>query len=111
MGGFAQEVTRVDLERGPADYDARHVFKFNAIWEIPFKSDTRPVDYLLGGWQINAITVYQSGRPFSVVCNLPYPQCDFNADGSSGERVNVNRTDLGSPSQDAWLGGVLTGAD
>jgi hypothetical protein len=60
---------------------------------------------------VNAITVYQSGAPFSVVCNLPYPQCDFNADGTVGDRVNVNRTDVGNPSQADWLNGVLSASD
>jgi len=57
------------------------------------------------------VTVYESGPPFSVVCNLPYPRCDFNADGQSGERVNVRRTDLGRPSREQWLAGVLSAAD
>jgi hypothetical protein len=92
----------------------------NAIWEIPFTSTVKAVNAVLGGWQLNAITVYQSGAPFSIVCTLPYPQCDFNADGqttwfegaqASGDRVNVSRTDLGNPSQEQWLSGVLTGAD
>jgi outer membrane receptor protein involved in Fe transport len=107
--GGAQEVTRPDLERGPANHDVRHVLKMNAIWEIPFRSDSRALANVLGGWQLNAITIYQSGAPFSLVCTLPYPQCDFNADGqTTADRVNVTSTDLGSPSQDEWLAGVLT---
>ncbi|PYR47130.1 MAG: hypothetical protein DMF89_19810 [Acidobacteria bacterium] len=104
-------MTDVGREWGPALHDVRHVVKMNMIWEIPFTSDARALGYLLGGWQVNAITVYQSGSPFSVICALPYPQCDFNADGQVNDRVNVNRTDLGSPSQDQWLAGVLSAAD
>jgi hypothetical protein len=107
--GGAQEVTRPELERGPANHDVRHVLKMNAIWEIPFRSDAKALSQVLGGWQLNAITIYQSGAPFSVVCTLPYPQCDFNADGqTTADRVNVTSTDIGSPSQDEWLAGVLT---
>lgn len=109
--GSSQEVTRPELEQGPAGHDIRHSFKLNAIWEIPVRTGTPAVDYLLGGWQLNAITVFQSGSPFSIVCGLAYPRCDFNADGQTGDRVNVTRTDLGSPTRTEWLSGVLTAAD
>jgi len=110
--GNAQEISRPELEKGPANHDVRHSVKLNAIWEIPFTSDTAALRHVLGGWQVNAITIYQSGNPFSVVCTLPYPQCDFNADGqTTNDRVNVRRTDLGRPSQSEWLSGVLTAAD
>jgi hypothetical protein len=111
FGGNAQEVTRPDLEEGPADHDVRHVLKMNAIWAIPSPSSGGALNAVFGGWQLNAITIYQSGGPFSVVCGLPYPQCDFNADGQTNERVNVTHTDLGNPSQEEWLAGVLTSAD
>jgi hypothetical protein len=104
-------VTDPGREEGDADHDVRHVLKVNAIWEIPYKPSSRALQYLAGGWQLNAITVFQSGGPFSVICGLPYPQCDFNADGQSNERVNVTTTDLGNPSQEEWLAGVLTSAD
>ncbi|HWP99228.1 MAG TPA: TonB-dependent receptor [Vicinamibacterales bacterium] len=109
--GFPEEVGDIEREKGPAGHDRRHSLKLNAIWEIPFRSDRALLEALLGGWQINAVTVYESGPPFSVVCNLPYPRCDFNADGQSGERVNVRRTDLGRPSREQWLAGVLSAAD
>jgi hypothetical protein len=111
FAGNAQEVTDPGREEGDADHDVRHVVKVNAIWEIPYKPSSRALQYLASGWQLNAITVFQTGGPFSVVCGLPYPQCDFNADGQSGERVNVTSTDLGDPSQEEWLAGVLTSAD
>jgi len=110
--GNSEDITQPEREKGPANHDVRHVMKLNAIWQIPFTSDKTALRHVLGGWQVNAITVYQSGNPFSVVCALPYPQCDFNADGqTTNDRVNVSRTDLGSPSQSEWLSGVLTAAD
>jgi hypothetical protein len=111
QNGFPEEVGNIAREEGPAGHDIRHSFKLNAIFEIPFSSDRKALEAVLGGWQLNAITVYQSGGPFSVVCNAAYPRCDFNADGQTGERVNASQTDLGSPSQDQWLSGVLTPSD
>lgn len=109
--GNAEEVTNLAREKGPAGHDTRHSFKMNVIWEIPFETQVKALDYVLGGWQVNAITVYESGSPFSVTCGLAYPRCDFNAGGQSGDRVNVARTDLGDPTRDEWLAGVLTAAD
>ena len=110
--GNAQDLSQPGLEKGPANHDVRHALKMNAIWQIPFSSDVKALTYLLDGWQVNAITIFQSGNPFSVICALPYPQCDFNADGQTfNDRVNVTRTDLGNPSQSEWLQGVLTAAD
>ena len=111
QSGFPEEVGDLSREEGPAGHDIRHSLKLNAIWEIPFSANSKALAALLGGWQVNAITVYQSGSPFSVTCGLAYPRCDFNADGQNGDRVNVTRTDLGSPSESEWLAGVLTAAD
>ncbi|HSL23626.1 MAG TPA: TonB-dependent receptor [Vicinamibacterales bacterium] len=110
-GGNPQELTDPSREKGAADYDVRQSLKWNVIWEIPFSTDVKALGHVLGGWQINAITVFESGRPFSVTCGLAYPRCDFNADGQSGERVNVASTDLGGRPQAEWLSGVLTGED
>lgn len=107
QSGFPEEVGNIAREEGPAGHDIRHSWKFNAIWEIPFRTDSRALEAVLGGWQLNAITVYQSGSPFSVVCGAAYPRCDRNADGASGERVSANLSDVGSPSLDEWLAGVL----
>lgn len=111
--GFAQEVTDHAREKGPADFDVRHIWKMNVIYELPFRFDNAVANALVGGWQINAITVYQSGTPFSVVCGLPYPACDFNADGSTNERTNMRAggSDLGGPSQDEWLAGVMSASE
>jgi hypothetical protein len=112
-GGTAEEVTDPERERGPTDFDIRHVFKMNIVWEIPYNPSNTALRALLGGWQVNTITVYQSGSPFNVTCTLPYPSCDFNSDGYTGERVNTPSygTDLGSPSNDEWLAGVMTASD
>jgi hypothetical protein len=109
----AMEVTRPDLDRGPADYDVRHKLALNIIWQIPFSSSSAALKHTLGGWQLNAITILQSGNPFTVVCNLPYPQCDFNADGVNNDRPNTPSfgSDVGSPSQSDYLTGIFTAAD
>jgi hypothetical protein len=47
--------------RGPANYDQRHVLTSNWIYILPFARDSR-----LGGWQISGILLARSGYPFTV---------------------------------------------
>ena len=57
--------------------------------------------------------MFQSGSPFTVTCTQAFPTCDFNADGVNNDRVNLPPygTDLGSPSQEEWLAGVMQASD
>jgi hypothetical protein len=84
----------------------------NVIWELPFQFENSVLKQVLGGWQLNLITVYQSRLAFNVTCGLPYPQCDFNADGYTGERVNAPSfgTDF-EPVKEQWLAGVFKASD
>jgi hypothetical protein len=113
LPGNFTEVTNPELDRGPADFDVRQKLALNIIWEIPFRPTNPVLRYTLGGWQVNAITILQSGSPFSVTCGLPYPQCDWNADGQTGERPNAPAfgSGLGSPDQSRWLAGVFSASD
>jgi hypothetical protein len=94
---------RLYLNRGRADFDIRHKIASSIVYDIPAP---RFLDRLLGGWQLGAITILQSGPPFTVTCNQPFvavredPKnpnsriignsgCDFNADGRSGDTLNA----------------------
>jgi hypothetical protein len=50
---------------GLSDFDARHRFAINAIYELPFHGN-RAVE----GWQIAIITQAQTGNPINVVTNI-----------------------------------------
>ncbi len=52
----------LDLDKGPADYDARHRFTFAGTYALPFARDNA----ILGGWNVNAVLTLQSGTPFTV---------------------------------------------
>jgi hypothetical protein len=85
----------------------------NFIVELPYRPANPVLRAILGGWQLNAISIMQSGTPFTVTCGLAWPRCDFNADGVNNDRVNLpaSGTDLGDPSQQDWLSGVMTATD
>lgn len=53
---------------GRSDFDRRHVLVTNVIYQLPFfrNSDSKLVRTLLGGWQITAVSQWQSGQPFTV---------------------------------------------
>jgi hypothetical protein len=53
-----------------------------------FKGQKGPVGILLGGWQLSATMIMQSGMPVTVTTTAPYPRGDYNADGSGGDRPN-----------------------
>jgi hypothetical protein len=89
----------------------RHRLAANMLWEVPAPSGA--LRHVFGGWQVNAIAIWQTGDPFSVFCSLAYPRCDFNADGTANERPNVpafgdHRDGLGN---DDFLNGIFTAVD
>ncbi len=52
--------------RGPADFDIRHNFTFNYIWEIPnLKSGPRAFQWAVNGWQWGGILHVATGQPFT----------------------------------------------
>jgi hypothetical protein len=55
------------MRRGLCDYDLRHVFVGNFIWQLPTsKVEGAVAKYILGGWQAGAIISASTGSPFSV---------------------------------------------
>lgn len=58
----AQDSTNIFLSRGSSDFDARHRFVANAIYDLPFKGNR-----LVNGWEIAPIFSWQTGNPFNLV--------------------------------------------
>lgn len=92
----------LDIEAGRAPEikrisdDITHVFKANAIYELPFGSGKMflnqggAIDKILGGWSIGGLLTYQSGEPISIVSQ----RGTVNRTGarSSGNTVDTNLT-------------------
>lgn len=49
---------------GNADYDTRHYFSANYLWELPHRSGPA---WLLKGWQVSGTIFKRSGLPYTVV--------------------------------------------
>jgi hypothetical protein len=82
---------------GLADIDIAHRFVMSYVYELPFGRGRRfggnvsgPVNWLLGGWQFNGITVLQSGTPLAITANntagLFNPVTRANNNGTSGKK-------------------------
>src|SRR6185437_13151875 len=56
-------------------FDVPHVFVANWTWELPvgpnrrFKTGYRPIDFIVGNWQVNGILTLRSGQPFTLGVN------------------------------------------
>jgi Carboxypeptidase regulatory-like domain/TonB dependent receptor len=77
-GSEWQDARCGDCEWGPSDFDIRHSFAGNVVYELPFGAG-RPValdgvaDALVGGWNVSAALIGKSGRPINVVMNRTGP--------------------------------------
>jgi hypothetical protein len=66
------------LEYGNADFDIRHRFVSDFVWELPWLKTSK----WLGGWSFNGTVMWQSGTPFTVFSN----SVDANGDGHFNDR-------------------------
>ncbi len=72
-------------ERGPANFDVRHRFAYNFIYDLPaFGQRGDLVQTILGGWQLASLGSFQTGQPFTV--NSIF---DVNLDGNLTDRLNT----------------------
>jgi hypothetical protein len=61
-GIIGQDSYNLRGDRGLSDFDARHRFVVNGIYELPFRGNL-----FLEGWQLAAIVQVQSGSPVNII--------------------------------------------
>jgi Carboxypeptidase regulatory-like domain len=79
-------------DRGSGNYDRRHIFNANYIYEIPFfsHSGNALARTTLGGWEFSGITVAQSGNPLPTGTNgLKYTKDVLGLGGGTTNRPNI----------------------
>ena len=59
----------VAAQRGPSDFDRRHRFVLNYIWQLPEPAahHRHSLDKLAEGWAFSGVVTLQSGLPFSIL--------------------------------------------
>jgi outer membrane receptor protein involved in Fe transport len=105
------------IDYGPEDGIRRHVFTANDLYELPFgkgrhflNNASRPVDFLLGGWQLSGTWVYESGLPFTA----SYKNCNSDRDTGPCRPNQVGNAGVSNPSAQGWFattGGVALAAN
>ncbi len=66
---YPQDANNLRGSYGAADYDARHSFNANYVWEVPIKEALRVhgPDYLINGWQLSGTIIARTGFPYSAI--------------------------------------------
>ncbi len=85
-GAFAlpQNSRNPSGEYAAANFDVRHRFTYNFIYDVPKLNNRNSVlNYVLGDWQIAGTGKYNTGQPFTV--NSIY---DINQDGNLTDRLD-----------------------
>jgi hypothetical protein len=62
-----QDSFNIDGDYAYSDYDARHRFVLNGIWDLPFKGNQ-----FKEGWQLAVITQGQTGNPINIITALNF---------------------------------------
>jgi outer membrane receptor protein involved in Fe transport len=96
QGVIVQDSNDIFGSVGSSDFDARHRFVANAIYDLPFKGNR-----LTSGWELAPIVSFQSGNPFNIVL----ASAGVTGNGNT-IRPNVSGPVqvTGNPSQ--WIGNI-----
>lgn len=73
---------------GPSDFDIRHNFAFNAMWEIPAGNLDGVAGAIAGGWQLSSILALRSGIPFTPVLGSDRARAAPRS-GGAGQRPDL----------------------
>ena len=89
-----------DIDYAPSDFDARHIFNANFVYDLPFGRERRFstgnwLDRVIGGWYLSGIFQASSGLPLTVVQGTQV----FGAGsifGTGTGAIPINRPDFGN---------------
>jgi hypothetical protein len=108
--------------QAPADWDVRHRFSFSGNYYIP-SPHAALLNKVLGGWEWSAVTILQTGTPFTVFTGAPFQgnfdatgkflgfragSGDYNADGVNYDWPNVPTKDYtGTHTRQEYITGLF----
>ena len=106
-----QRAHDVGANYGPSNFDTRHAFKGDAIYELPFGrgqmflNHNQILDEVVGGWHLAATYVVQTGSPFTVTVptggSNPIP-ANYAGSGSIYPNVNFNAGNPANRTLNHW---------
>jgi outer membrane receptor protein involved in Fe transport len=71
-GCSTEDPYNLNLDRSIASFDLTHMLSYSFAYEVPigkgrrWSTGSRPLDYVLGNWQLNGIVYLSTGQPFYV---------------------------------------------
>ncbi len=74
---------------GLSNYDARHRFVFNTVWELPVPKYDGFKGKLLDGWEVSGIVTLQSGFPVRITSQNDVEQLDTTFDFEAPGEPNL----------------------
>ncbi len=89
---FPQNARDFDSWYGPSDYDVRHRFTANFVWNLPLGDNV-----FARGWTVSGIYTKRSGRPFTV------NQSSNNVDTNMTGLPNVSGDTIGPETVEKWF--------
>jgi len=94
------------LGYGPQNGFRRSVFNFTHVYELPFgrnrqflNKTSRGLDYLVGGWQLSGIWLWESGLPFTP----GYLNCGKDEDTGPCRAILAGDATVSNPSRTQWF--------
>jgi hypothetical protein len=72
-----------------SDFNPAKKLTIDDVYEVPSPFKQGLGNRILGGWELAAISIFQSGLPFSVYTAAAYPRGDYNADGFNWDFPNT----------------------
>lgn len=94
-----------DYNKGPADWDTRHNWVGNIVWDVPIaRRRGGVVGAVAGGWQLSAVASMRSGQPLTVFVQNNRSRSQWSP--SLAPNVGFDRADLapGRTAESAVLG-------
>jgi len=82
-----QNSTNLAAEYGPANFDARHQFSYEFIYDIPqIKQGSQLIQHVINGFEVAGTGRFLSAQPFTVNSTI-----DVNLDGNLTDRLNTTQ--------------------
>ena len=99
--GLAQNYSKLELDRGRADTDQRHVFSMSLNYQPDYYTGSNAiVRNVLNGWSISPIVKLRSGLPFTVSNG----NVDANLDGNTNDRAQlIGDPRIANPTAAQWF--------
>jgi hypothetical protein len=95
-GGLVCDLRDLRVCRGNSDFDIRHLWNANFIYELPFGRGQRfgsgaPgwVNQIIGGWEVTGIFTARTGQPFSTTTTAFPVGFNFNSPAAYNNLANI----------------------